>query len=160
MPRVSKAKAKAPAKRPVGRPSSYRREYCEEVIELGKQGKSLAGIAAAFDVDKASVIRWRDEHPDFRTALAKAMTYSQEWWERLGLEGMQNNKQFNALVWKISMQARFREDYTERRVQEVSGPGGGPIKTENEEKVTLNAEELTPDQREALRVALLKAKTK
>lgn len=159
---MAKAKAKttkAPAeKRPVGRPSLYRREYCDQVIEMGKSGYSLASMASTLDVDKATIIRWRDEHPDFRTALSKAMIHAQHWWERTGIEGMTSGKNFNALVWKVSMQARFRDEYTERKVQEVSGPGGGPIETKTDQRVTLDAEKLTPEQRDALRAALLTTK--
>jgi hypothetical protein len=160
---MAKAKAKATerpaAKRPVGRPSLYRREYCDQVIEMGKQGYSLASMASLLDVDKATIIRWRDEHEEFRTALSKAMIHSQHWWESAGVMGMmKGGKNFNALVWKVSMQARFRDDYTERKVQEVSGPGGGPIETKTDQRVSLDAEKLTPEEREVLRAALLKAK--
>jgi hypothetical protein len=71
---------------------------------------------------------------------------------------MQNNKQFNALVWKVSMQARFREDYTERKVQEVSGPNGGPVQSVVEQRTAIDATKLTPEQRDALREVLMAAK--
>ena len=161
---MAKEKAKTAAKpakekRPVGRPSLYRREYCDRVIEMGKQGYSMASMASLLDVDKATIIRWRDEHEEFRTALSKAMIHAQHWWEIVGVNGMMDGGgKFNALVWKVSMQARFRDDYTERKVQEVSGPGGGPIETKTEQRVKLDAEKLTPEQRDALRAALLSAK--
>lgn len=141
-------------KRPIGRPSLYRPEYCERVLEMGMEGYSIAQMAATLGVDKASVYRWRDENADFRTALSKAMTAAQAWWERLGLEGMQNNKQFNALVWKISMQARFREDYTERKVQEITGANGGAIEMQAKR---IDVSVLDPDQREQLKQLLLEA---
>ena len=37
-------------KRPVGRPSLYKPEYCEEVIALGKIGKSVEAIGAILGV--------------------------------------------------------------------------------------------------------------
>ena len=161
---MAKAKAKAAAKpakkkRPVGRPSLYRREYCDQIIEMGKSGYSIAMMASALDVDKATIFDWKAKHPEFATALSRAMTHSQAWWEVAGVNGMSvGGKDFNALVWKVSMQARFRDDYTERKVQEVSGPGGGPIETKTEQRVKLDAEKLTPEQRDALRAALLSGK--
>ena len=50
-----------PAKRPVGRPTKYKPEYCEQIIQLGKEGKSIAQMASFFDVDKASIFRWAED---------------------------------------------------------------------------------------------------
>lgn len=121
---------------------------------MGMQGYSIAQMAASLEVDKASIYDWKAAHPEFSTALSKAMTAAQAWWERLGLEGMQNNKQFNALVWKISMQARFREDYTERKVQEITGANGGAIEMQAKR---IDVTVLDPDQREQLKQLLLEA---
>ena len=74
-------------KRPVGRPSLYRPEYCEVVIKLGRDGCSPAEIASELDVDRATLIRWTDEHEDFRTALTRAKTHEQAWWEKAGKSG-------------------------------------------------------------------------
>jgi transposase len=86
--------------------------------------------------------------------MAKAM--EQDWWETKGAEGMAADK-FNALVWKTSMQARFREDYTEKRINEHSGPGGGPIQQETR---TVDASALTAEERAAMRALMLAAKGK
>ncbi len=109
---------------PAGRPSEYLPENCEVVIDLGKAGKSLAQIASHFDVSKATIINWSEVHPEFSTALSRARAHSQTWWEnRAQTDGL--TREFNGMVWSKSVQARFREDYTERH--EVAGAGGGPI---------------------------------
>jgi len=141
-------------KRPVGRPSKYKPEYCEQIIELGKQGKSIAQMAAAFDVDKASVYRWADEEETFRTALARARTYSQTWWEDKAQQNL-GTRDFNAQLWLKSVASRFRDDYTEKQVTEVSGPNGGAIKTESVTKIDTRG--LDEDQRETLKAALMAA---
>jgi len=97
---------------------------------------------------------WADEHEDFRTALSRAKVLEQQWWERAGRSGMVADK-FNALVWKTSVQARFRDDYTERKVTEVTGANGGAIKTESVTKI--DTRELDENQREALKAALMSA---
>ena len=159
MAKAKQQEAQVPAKRGRGRPSSYRPEYCERVIEMGKNGYSIASMASELDVDKASILRWRDEHEEFRTALSKALVHAQHWWERTGVLGMlEGGKGFNALVWKVSMQARFREDYTERKVQEVTGKDGGPVQSVVEQRATIDATQLTPEQRDVLRAALISAK--
>ena len=140
-------KGQEPARGP-GRPSLYRPEFCERVIEMGALGKSLTQMAARLGVDKASVIRWREEHEDFRTALARAMTLSQDWWEERGQLGV-DDRNFNATLYNKIVASRFREDYSER--QEITGANGGAIKIEAKRVDVENMEE---EQMEALENAL------
>ena len=142
-------------KRPVGRPSQYRPEYCERVIELGKEGASPAQMAADLGISHRNTLDdWAEVHPEFSEAYTHARTQAQAWWERKGMNGLEAER-FNALVWKTSMQARFREDYTERRVQENTGKDGGPIQLESN---VVDASAMTADEREAVRAVLLLAK--
>lgn len=141
----------APKKRPVGRPSKYKPEYCERILELGREGKSIAQMAAAFDVDKASIFDWAAAHEEFSTALARAKTYAQTWWEDKAQQNL-GSRDFNAQLWLKSVASRFRDDYTEKQVTEVSGPNGGAIKTESVTKIDTRG--LDEDQREILKAAL------
>lgn len=151
------AKPASEATRPVGRPSQYDPEYCDVAIEIGKRGGGPLQIACEIGVLRETLYDWAKVHPEFSTALKKAKQFEQMWWENKGLEGMTADK-FNAQVWKISMQARFREDYTERKITELTGKDGAPIQTEA--KTTIDATQLPPDHRDALRAALLAAKVK
>lgn len=144
----------APKKKLMGRPSKYKPEYCDDVLKLGKEGKSIAQMAAFLDVDKASIYRWVEEHEDFRTALARARAHSQSWWEDKAQLNL-GSRDFNAQLWLKNVASRFREDYTERQVTEVSGPDGGAIKFEAK---TIDAREMEPEHREALKQILLAAK--
>jgi hypothetical protein len=97
-----------------GRPTEYDPAYCEEVIALGREGKSKAQMAAHFDVSRQTIDNWAAAHPAFLEALNRAMVHCQAWWEDKGAKGMEMPG-FNAAVWKKSMEARFRDDYTEKR---------------------------------------------
>lgn len=97
-----------------GRPTAYDPAYCEQVVELGKAGKSKAQMAAQFDVSRPTIDNWAAAHPEFLEALSRAEAHCQAWWEDKGADGMEKPG-FNAAVWKKSMEARFRDDYTERR---------------------------------------------
>lgn len=99
---------------PAGRPSTYDPSYCQEVIDLGKAGKSKAQMAAFFDVSRQTIDNWASAHVEFLEALSRAEAHAQAWWEDKGVDGMEKPG-FNAAVWKKSMEARFRDDYTERR---------------------------------------------
>ena len=112
----------------VGRPSAYDLAYCEQVIALAKEGKSKAQMAAHFDVSRQTIDNWAAAHPEFLEALSRADAHCQAWWEDQGMVGMRSPG-FNAAVWTKSVQARFRDDYTERK--ELTGKDGGPIATDN-----------------------------
>jgi len=151
---IDMAKEKQTVKRPVGRPSKYKPEYCEEIIRLGKEGKSIAQMAAFFDVDKASIFRWAEESDDFRTAFARAKVHSQNWWEDKAQQNLAS-RDFNAQLWLKSVASRFRDDYTERTQTEITGKDGGAVKVESN---TISTKDMTPEQRDALRAILMAAK--
>jgi hypothetical protein len=113
---------------PAGRPSLYDPSYCETVVELGREGKSPAQIAARLDVARSTLIEWASMHPEFSTALTRAKTLEQNWWEEQGQIALTSDR-FNSAVWSKSMSARFREDYTERQSHEHAGKDGAPINT-------------------------------
>lgn len=104
-----------------GRPPKYDTKYCEEVIELGKAGKSPTQISVGIGVPRTTMLTWAKEIDEFSSALTRANEFSQDWWETQGQMGLTADK-FNAQLWSKSMSARFREDYTERKEvkQEVS----------------------------------------
>ncbi len=99
---------------PAGRPTDYDPAFCDRVIELGREGKSKAQMCAEFDISRQTIDNWAAAHEEFLEALNRAMAHAQAWWESKAVEGLEKPG-FNAAVWKKSMEARFREDYTERR---------------------------------------------
>jgi len=155
---AAKPKAKAApveAKAVKGRPSSYRPEYCEVAIELGKQGKSPAAIASFLGVSRQLLYDWAKLYPDFSTAMEKSVTFAQDYWEQKGEDNI-GTPGFNSAIYKLFMSSRFRHDYMEIKKTEVSGPEGGAI--EVKDVTTLDASTLTPEQRDALRAVLLATK--
>ena len=134
-----------------GRPSGYRPEFCELVLELGKQGKSFTQMAVATGYTKASLYGWRDQYPEFATALARAVELSQQWWEEKAQAGL-GDRNFNAALWMKIAASRFREDYADRK--EVTGANGGPIQQAVTLR-TLDVSELDDDQLDALETALV-----
>jgi hypothetical protein len=102
------------APRPVGRPTDYRPEYCERAMELGRTGASKVEIAVELDVDRKSLDRWAEAHPEFCRALTRAIELSQVWWERKGRENLEADR-FQASMWSRSMAARFPDDWREKQ---------------------------------------------
>lgn len=117
-------------KRPVGRPSLYDAKYCEEVIALGKIGKSTEAIGAILGVGTKTLYNWRDQNPEFLHALELAKEFELQWWEDIGQTHMVENKEsdkLNASIWSRSMAARFPKKYRESVKQEVTGADGAPL---------------------------------
>ena len=117
-------------KRPVGRPSLYDPKYCEEVIALGKIGKSTEAIGAILGVGTKTLYNWRDQNPEFLHALELAKEFELQWWEDIGQTHMIENKEsdkLNASIWSRSMAARFPKKYRESVKQEITGADGAPL---------------------------------
>ena len=119
-----------------GRPSEYREEYCERVIELGKEGMSVVEMAAEIGVHRETLEQnWPTAHEEFSEAFARARLLSQAWWERKGRESL-TTPGFQASVWSRSMAARFPRDWRETRAHEHSGPEGSPIAIKSSRDLT------------------------
>ena len=117
-------------KRPVGRPSTYDPAYCEQVIELGKLGKSIEQIAAFIGVGTKTIYNWKDEHPEFLHALDISKDFEQAWWEDQAHAYMVETKEgpkLNASLWSRSMAARFPKKYREQTKTEITGADGAPL---------------------------------
>jgi hypothetical protein len=93
-------------KHPGGRPTDYKPEYCQKIIELGKEGYSRAELALALNICKATLLSWGETHPEFLNALNTSQDYSEAWWIGKSRENSEN-KNFNAAVFSINMQNRF-----------------------------------------------------
>lgn len=99
---------------PGGRPTKYDPAFCDKVIEFGELGFSPAQMAARLGVTRQSLENWAEVHEEFLAALSYARTLCQAWWEDQAQMNLPN-KEFNAQIWKKSVEARFREDYTETK---------------------------------------------
>jgi transposase len=117
-------------KRPVGRPSKYDPKFCDEVIALGRIGKSVEAIGAILGVGTKTLYNWRDENPEFLHALDMAKEFELQWWEDIAQTHMVENKEsdrLNATIWSRSMAARFPKKYREQVKQEITGADGAPL---------------------------------
>lgn len=100
---------------PAGRPTDYRAEFCERVIELGREGKSYTQIARDLDVAKSTLYEWKATYPEFSDALTRARELAQAWWEDIGQIQMVAPVQgFSASLFAKQVSCRFPEDYTDK----------------------------------------------
>ena len=114
----------------MGRPTKYKPEYCQKVIELGKNGKSFEQMASELDVGYRTLCNWRDAHDDFFHALEEAHILSMAWWESEAISYMVENKdgpRLNSSIWSRSMAARFPKKYRQEVKQEITGADGAAL---------------------------------
>ena len=117
---------------PAGRPSKYDPVFCDAVIEAGADGKTIAGMAEALDIDRETLNNWRDAHPEFSCAVKRGLQKAQAWWEEKGRVATFGGVDgFNATSYIFQMKNRFREDWSDTVKQEHTGKDGGPIQTED-----------------------------
>ena len=112
----------------LGRPSAYLPEYCERVIELGREGMSVVEMAAEIGVHRETLEEnWPAANPAFSEAFTHARQLSQAWWERQGRVNLllaPGVGTFNGSVWSRSMAARFPKDWREKSTTELTGADG------------------------------------
>jgi hypothetical protein len=109
----------------MGRPTAYLPEYCETVLELGREGMSVVEMAAEIGVHRETLEEnWPASFPEFSEAFTQAKQLSQAWWEKQGRVNLlmpQGGGTFNGSVWSRSMAARFPKDWREQKGVELSG---------------------------------------
>jgi len=106
---------------PGGRPTSYKPEFCDQVIEMGKIGASKAEMALELDISWSSFVLWEQTNEEFSNAVKRAMQLSRGWWEKQGRLKTFDDKDFNPTSYIFQMKNRFRDEWADRQVNEQTG---------------------------------------
>ena len=148
-----------------GRPSTYSEKTADEIVQRMIEGESLTAICKDEKMPpRVTVYAWFDKHPDFYARCARAREaladYLVDEIDELARSATKDNIeqikiQVSTKQWRaMKMAPRM---YGERSRTEVTGANGGPIQTQ---ATVVDATQLEPAQREALKLALLAAKEK
>lgn len=110
-----------------GRPTKYKKEYCEQVIEYMRKGKSLTSFAAFIGTHRQVVYGWMNRHPAFKDACKVAQELSQEWWEDFAMQAATGRlhgaaykgkyERHNPNMIQFMMSRRFKDYYATNRQQ-------------------------------------------
>lgn len=106
---------------PMGRPTKYKPEFCDRVVELGRQGASKAEMALDLDIAMSTFDVWQNEKSDFSEAVKRAEEFSRGWWEMKGRLATFDSKDFNPTSYIFQMKNRFSEHWRDKRETEHSG---------------------------------------
>lgn len=144
-------------KRTPGRPTAYRLEFCEQIVALMAEGRSLDGCASLLGVHPDSLYEWQKRHPEFSEAVRAGRAAATTFWEDRLLDiakGGSGNAQ--AIQWALRNRSKAASGWhNDSQRLEHSGPEGAPLQVE---ATTIDSRQLTPAQRTALKEALLAVK--
>lgn len=105
----------------MARPTDYKPEYCDKVIELGREGASKAEMAHALGASRQTLDNWAAAHPEFLDAVKEATELSQGWWESQGRKATFGAMPgFNATSYIFNMKNRFPGDWKDKTEQDVT----------------------------------------
>ena len=142
-----------------GRPSKYLPEMNEYVVFLGKRGYSMKQIASMLDVSHFTLYDWAEQNEEFSQSLARAREAAQNWWETIGQSALFAER-FNTFIWNKIVSSRFRQDYTDRKGLPYDPKSPEEVEKIDDGVVSLDLRALTPEQREALAIAIEEAENK
>ena len=107
----------------MARPTKYKVEFCDTVLELFKQGKSIAQICLRLDIAKDTFYHWKEKHEAFSDSVKMGEFFSQGWWEDQGQDGLWINgaegaDKLNSTVWFMNMKNRFSKNWKDKHEDE------------------------------------------
>lgn len=104
----------------MARPSKYDPAMCEVVIECGKQGMTVAEMAAELDICRDTFNEWRNEKKEFSDAVKRGLGFAQAWWEQRGRQHTFKQDGFNATSYIFQMKNRFRDEWSDRKEMDLN----------------------------------------
>ena len=93
-------------KKEVGRPSKYKEEFNQKVIDLMREGCSIAEVCFELEICKQTFYNWCDENEEFLDSKKKGVDYSEGWWMKQGRKSLKDQS-FNYTGWYMNMKNRF-----------------------------------------------------
>lgn len=117
----------------IGRPTKYKTEFCDEVVKLGREGKSVEQISSALGYHYKTLLGWAETHAEFLEAMELAKQYEMAYWEELAhkhIVEVPQGAKINTGLWSRSMAARFPKKYRENSKIEVTGKDDKPIQVD------------------------------
>ncbi len=115
----------------VGHPTSYRPEFCDRIVELMAEGRSLVGCALLLGVHPDSLYEWQQRYPEFFRAVKAGRAASTTFWEDRLLEIAEGGPgNFQAIQWALRNRSWAPSGWHHDREKiEPPDANGGPPQT-------------------------------
>lgn len=157
--------AEPPKKRGRGAQSTFTMELAELICSKIATGHSLFKIVNEHEElpEMTTVFRWLNRYPEFRVMYTQAREQQQHYIvdqmialaDDQSIPSDQKRLMIDARKWLASKLAPHT--FGDKSITEHHGPGGGPMQVNT---TVIDAKDLDPEQRAALKQALLTAKAK
>jgi len=97
----------------LGRPTKYRKEYCEQLVEWMREGKSFWTFASTIPCSIDTICEWTHQHEEFSEAKKVGKSLEQAWWDNLHRRCAATGEgNMTAIVW--AQKNKFPKYYKER----------------------------------------------
>lgn len=103
--------------------SKYKESFCEELIELGRKGKTTLEAACHFGIMKSTLHDWRKKHEKFGEAYVLFKQLSEQWWLARAQENLVEDPQgakLNTGLYKFIVGGRFGHTAERRPTLDLS----------------------------------------
>lgn len=110
-----------------GRPTDYRPEYCEKVIEYGKEGLLPVSMASRLRVTKETLHQWARVHPAFSDAFNEARIHCESFHMERAVQTAHGERAGNAPMTKFILSAAFGYREASESVNTMQNPDGTAI---------------------------------
>lgn len=105
-----------------GRPTSYKKEYCGQLIDHMAQGLSFESFAGICRVSKQTIYDWEKANPEFLDSKNIGLELNRLFWEKLGVEYIRDEStagvgsvKLNATVYIFNMKNRFPKEWRDKQ---------------------------------------------
>lgn len=98
----------------------FKFEFCKEVVELGKQGKTVSQMAAHIGVSRQTLYNWCKESEPFAAALDLAKTYTLAHHEQTIIDLAKGVKKGNIVGSIVLVKALAPEIYNDKHISEIT----------------------------------------
>lgn len=123
--------------------TKYYPARCEELIAAMSDGASVTEAAFTMKVTLRTLHNWRDKHPKFAEAWARAHEASLVWWEKTGRDAAAGKLKGSATHWSLTMKNRFGwRDSFEQTITQISTNVNVSLSPEEEETFRRNYDAL------------------
>lgn len=146
-----------------GRPSKYSQEIADAVCAEMIDGYDMIEACERVGVSKVSVWRWMTTHPEFEVQCARAREILTDVRLRRIRDKIKDAQDRGVDPALLRIEVSFEQwhaekispRYHQKLRSEVTGANGGPVQVQT---TSVDVEDLSPEQREALRAAMVAAK--
>jgi len=87
--------------------AKYKKVYAERLPAMFENGESVAEVADALGICRATFYDWLEVYPDFAKAYDRGKQKSEAWWTKVGRDGAIGAIEIQPTTWIFNMKNRF-----------------------------------------------------